>query len=103
MELQDRINLHRRMAEGYHDAYKQLQARGKAVYPPEWKFAPDAVYFSVYFSGGEAAPIGEQMAGDAVTEMVSKEAKVYSAALPDWGPLDFKCFPSDIGFVTRTL
>jgi hypothetical protein len=91
------------MAEGYHSAYKELQSRGQTVYSEEWRFAPEAEYFSPYFSGGKSYPMGQMRRHTPLTESASKEAKVYSAALPDWGPIEFLCFPSDIGFTTRTL
>ena len=92
------------MAEGYHAAYERQHERKEAIYSKEWTFADEAVYFSVYFTGGRAVPIGElsKSHGMSMTDAAALEAKAYSAALPDWGPVEFKCWPSENGFVMRT-
>lgn len=104
MNLAERIALHRRMAEGYHHAYANQTADGGAVYSEEWQFAPDAVYFSTYFTGGQAVPIGEisQSSGVSMVEGAALEARVYASVLPDWHPAEFACWPADNGFATRT-
>jgi hypothetical protein len=104
MNIAERLALHRRMAEGYHGAYERQHEQGDAVYSEEWKFADDAAYFSVYFTGGQEVPLGEiaNASGASMTDGAALEARVYSAVLPDWGPLEFMCWPSDVGFVTRT-
>jgi len=104
MNLEERIALHRRMAEGYHDAYMRQDERGDAVYSEDWNFADDAVYSSQYFSGGKDVLIAEMMksTGKDIHQGAKLEAKVYSDVLPDWKPVDFICFPSDIGFSMQT-
>ncbi|MBP2045163.1 hypothetical protein [Methanobacterium aggregans] len=37
-----------------------------------------------------------------VSTSATMEAKAYSLRLPDWGPAEFKCWPSDNGFVMKT-
>ncbi len=104
MNLEQRIAHHRRMAEGYHKAYESQDESEGAVYSDDWKFADDAVYSSVYFSGGKDVPIGEMMKtiGVDIRLGAKMESKVYSAVLPDWRPVKFICFPSDIGFSMQT-
>ena len=104
MKLEDRIALHRRMAEGYHAAYEHQHDRKDATYSEEWKFADNAVYYSLYFTGGKALSIGElsKSTGMSMTDGAALEAKAYSAVLPDWGPKEFKCWPSENGFVMRS-
>jgi hypothetical protein len=104
MKIEDRLALHRRMAEGYHAAYKLQGERQSAIYPEEWKFADDAVYSSPYFTGGQGLAMGEfsKSHGMSMTDGATMEAKVYSAVLPDWRPVEFMCWPSDIGFAMRT-
>ena len=99
LTLEERIALHRRMAESYHAAYDQKAVKEGATYD-EWKFADDAVYFSPYFGQGlihlKTHPIS-------VSVSATMEAKAYSLKFPDWGPVDFKCWPADNGFVMKTL
>lgn len=37
-----------------------------------------------------------------VRESATMEANTYCLSFPDWGPLGFKCCPSDNGFVMQT-
>lgn len=37
-----------------------------------------------------------------VCQSATMEADTYCLFLPDWGPLDFRCWPSDKGFVMQT-
>ena len=92
------------MAEGYHAAYERQHERKNATYSKEWSFADDAVYFSLYFTGGKAVSIGElsKSNGMSMTDGATLEAKAYSAVLPDWGPVEFKCWPSENGFAMRS-
>lgn len=46
--LEDRIALHRRMAEAYYNAYSEKAVKDGATYA-EWKFSDDAIYWSPYF------------------------------------------------------
>jgi hypothetical protein len=102
VNAQERIALHRRLAEGYHEAYLRRAERGAVIYPPEWQLADDAIYWSSYFG---TAPLKQfhRQAGTTQSESASKEADVYAAQLPDFGPVEFMCFPSEQGFMTRTL
>lgn len=104
MNLGDRIALHAKMAEGYHAAYADQHQEDAADLSPAWTFAEDAVYFSLYFTGGKPVPIGElsNANGMSMTDGAALEAKIYSATLPDWGPAEFRCWPAESGFVTRT-
>ena len=65
-----------------------------------WKFADDAKYWSPYFGNHiidlKTNPIS-------VAASATMEAKAYSLKFPDWGPVEFKCWPSDNGFVMKTL
>jgi hypothetical protein len=99
MTLEERIALHRRMAESYYNAYHQQAVKEGTTYE-DWKFADNAVYFSPYFGQGlihlKEHPIS-------VKTSATMEAKAYSLKFPDWGPEQFKCWPSDNGFVMQTL
>lgn len=99
LTLEERIALHRRMAESYHSAYDKKAVKDGATYE-EWTFADDATYWSPYFGKGlihlRTHPIS-------VTNSATMEAKAYSLKFPDWGPIEFECWPSDNGFVMKTL
>ncbi|GEM_PF-705333 len=99
LELKDRITLHRRMAESYHSAYAQKAVKEGATYA-EWEFAEDALYWSPYF-GNEVIQLSKVPIS--VAASATMEAKAYSVQFPDWGPVDFKCWPADNGFVMKTL
>ncbi|MNW37102.1 hypothetical protein D3C74_141350 [compost metagenome] len=99
LKLEDRIKLHRRMAESYHEAYAQKSVKNGATYE-EWEFADDAVYWSPYF-GNELIQLSTTPIS--VSASATMEAKAYSLKFPDWGPVEFKCWPSDNGFVMKTL
>jgi hypothetical protein len=105
MTLEDRIALHRRMAEGYHEAYARRIERGRVQFPPEWRFAEAALYSSAYFGGGRDSPIGKMVnrPGVTISDGASREMRVYAAVLPDYEPVEFHCYPSPEGFVTKTL
>ena len=99
LTLEERIALHRRMAESYRDAYADKAVKDGATYE-EWKFASYAVYWSPYF-GNEEMPLSTLNVS--VATYATMEAKAYSIKFPDWGPVEFKCWPADNGFVMRTL
>jgi hypothetical protein len=101
MNLEERIAFHRHLATGYHEAYKYRKERGGVVYPEEWKLADDAVYFSPYFGSGEMGKFMKD-AGQSMGDGANLEAIVYTAKFPDWGPVEFMCWPSDVGFSMRT-
>lgn len=98
LTLEERISLHRRMAESYRNAYDNKAVKDGATYE-EWNFSDDALYWSPYFGDNvielHSNPIS-------VKASATLEAKVYSLTFPDWAPLEFKCFPSDHGFVMQT-
>jgi hypothetical protein len=98
LNLEERINLHRRMAESYFNAYSKKAVKDGATYE-EWKFSDDATYWSPYF-GNEL--INLKTNPISVSKSAMMEAKAYSEIFPDWGPVDFNCWPSDIGFVMKT-
>lgn len=99
LKLEDRISLHRRMAESYHNAYARKSVKDGETYE-EWKFADDAVYWSPYF-GNELIQLSTTPIS--VSTSATMEAKAYSLRFPDWGPVEFNCWPSDNGFVMKTL
>lgn len=99
MTIEDRVALHRRMAEGYRDAYLRREVSAGATYE-EWKFADDAVYASPYFAHGELLSLRDIAVS--VATAATMEAKAYSVKFPDWKPVEFKCWPADNGFVMRT-
>lgn len=99
MKLEDRIARHRRMAEGYRDAYLRQGVQEGATYE-EWTFAQDATYASPYFIGDEILPLRESAVS--VATSATMEAKAYSLTFPDWKPVDFTYWPADNGFVMKT-
>jgi hypothetical protein len=98
-QLEDRIAQHRRMAESYHAAYDHKAVKDGATYE-EWTFAEDAVFWSPYF-GDQLIKLSEHHMS--VQKSATMEALAYSVKFADWGPAQFKCWPSDIGFVMQTL
>lgn len=100
LDLKDRIALHRRMAEGYFAAYDQKAVKEGATYE-EWKFAADATYWSPYFGADEVIDLGNVPIS--VAAYATMEAKAYSIKFPDWGPVEFKCWPAENGFVMKNL
>jgi hypothetical protein len=99
LTLEERIALHCRMAESYHAAYDEKAVKDGATYE-DWKFADNAAYFSPYF-GKELIQLKTQPISVSASAMM--EAKAYSFKFPDWGPVDFKYWPADNGFVMKTL
>lgn len=98
MTLTERIEHHRRMAESYHRAYEKRTVEDGATYD-EWVFAPHAKYWSPYF-GDNLIDLSEYPMS--VQKSATMEADTYCITFPDWGPLGFKCWPSDNGFVMQT-
>lgn len=98
LTLEDRIALHRRMAESYYDAYSEKTVEDGSTYD-EWKFTIDALYWSPYFGDNEIELYKYPIS---VRASATMEAKVYTITLPDWAPLGFECWPSDKGFVMQT-
>ena len=79
LTLEERIDLHRRMAEGYGVAYAQQAVKDGATYA-EWEFADDATYASYYFLGDETILIKE--ARESVAEAATWEAKAVLGQVP---------------------
>jgi hypothetical protein len=100
MNLEERIAHHGRMAEAYRDAYLRQGVQEGENFETAWKFAPDAVYWSPYFTGDEIFLFSELPAESARASTM--EAKAYSLTFPDWKPADFKYWPADNGFVMKT-
>ncbi len=100
VNLEDRIALHNRMARAYGDAYlRQGVQDGEKKFVDVWKFHPDCMYASPYFTGDEAFKLSEFPRR--VRPCVDHGAKVYSLRFPDWKPVDFKHWPADNGFVMK--
>jgi hypothetical protein len=101
MTLEERLALHRRLAEGYHEAYKRRVERGAVIYPDEWRLADDAIYWSSYFG---TAPLKQfhKQSGATQSESASREAVVYATKLPDFAPVEFMCWPSENGAAWRS-
>ena len=59
MDANDRIALHRRMAESWYDGYRHFPERRELILSDEWRFTDEAVYWSPYFSGGRIHPVGK--------------------------------------------
>lgn len=98
LNLEERIALHRKMAECYRDAYSDKAVEGGGTYD-DWTFAEDAVYWSPYFGDNV---IDLQTHPISVKASATMEAKTYTLTLADWAPLAFECWPSDRGFVMQT-
>ena len=98
MTLEERLDKHRKMAESYYHAYDQKAVKEGATYE-EWTFAPHAVYWSPYF-GDHLIDLDQNPMS--VRQSATMEALSYSITLPDWKPLEFKCWPSDRGFVMQS-
>ena len=101
MHRNARIDLHRRLAEGYHEAYKRRVERGGVIYPPEWRLTDDAIYWSSYFG---TAPLKQfhNRSGASQSDSASREAVVYAVKLPDFAPVEFMCWPSEEGAAWRS-
>ncbi len=100
MNLERRIAHHRRMAEAYRDAYLHQGVKEGEAFVDAWKFAPDVVYASPYFTGGESYPLSEF--GEQSARASTMEATAYSLTFPDWKPASFMYWPADNGFVMKT-
>lgn len=98
MTLEERIKLHRRMADSYYQAYRNDDVKEGKTYE-EWKFADDAIYWSPYFGNNEIELKNHPIS---VKDAATMEALAYSVEFKDWKPLGFKCWPSDNGFTMQT-
>jgi phytoene dehydrogenase-like protein len=98
MNLEERIEHHRRMALGYGNAYLHQVVQEGEEYE-DWTFADDAVYSSPYFTGEEVLKLSE-VPTDAA-EAATMEAKAYSLTFPDWKPADFRYWPAPNGLTMK--
>jgi hypothetical protein len=99
MKIEERVALHRRMAEAYRDAYLRQGVQEGESYEA-WKFADDAEYSSPYFTGDKVLLLREVATDTA--RSATMEATAYALKFPDWKPAGFKCWPADNGFVMKT-
>ncbi len=99
MKIEDRVAMHRRMAESYRNAYLHQGVQDGEKYEA-WKFAADGVYASPYFTGDQVFPLSAFPVDPA--KSATMEAKAYSLKFSDWKPVEFKCWPADNGFVMKT-
>lgn len=105
MTNEARIAQHRRLAESYRNAYLRQGVQDGQEYTDEngqeaWKFAPDAIYTSPYFTGEDVILMSEAMVDTATA--ATMEAKAYSLVFPDWKPTSFKYWPAENGVVWKT-
>ena len=98
MTLEERLAMHKKMAEAYWSAYKTRNVKDGAKYE-DWVFAPHATYWSPYFGNNVIDLDNNPMS---VQISATMEAATYSVTMPDWAPLDCRCWPSDRGFVMLT-
>lgn len=104
LTLEQRVALHRRMAESYGNAYIAKRVGEGATYlesgqQEAWKFADDVVYSSPYWTQDKAHPFSKFPMP--VHDYATIEARAYTVNVPDWGAVDFKCWPADNGFVMK--
>ena len=98
ISLSQRLERHQKMAESYRDSYNKHTVEGGDTYE-DWVFAPHAQYWSPYFGDNV---IDLEVYPMSVRQSATMEADTYRLFLLDWGPLDFRCWPSDRGFVMQT-
>lgn len=96
--LAERIELHRRMALAYYGAYQGRDVQDGQTYA-EWRFAPEAVYWSPYF-GTEEIELATHPVS--VQQSATMEAVAYGVRFTDWGPASFECWPAEDGFAMKT-
>ena len=83
MKIEDRVAMHRRMAESYRNAYLHQGVQDGEKYEA-WKFAADGVYASPYFTGDQVFPLSAFPVDPA--KSATMEAKAYSLKFSDWKP-----------------
>lgn len=98
LTVAQRLDLHTRMAESYHQGYAQRSVQEGQTYT-DWVFAPTATYSSPYF-GSEVIDLTTHPIS--VRESATMEALAYSVRFDNWGPVDFRCWASDHGFAMKT-
>lgn len=96
--IEDRIELHRQMAEDYFKGYDQETVEEGAAYA-SWTVAEGAEYWSPYFTNFETIPL---VSMEDIALSATIEANAYRVRFTDWGPVEFMSWPSDHGFVMRT-
>jgi len=99
MDTEQRVFMHRRMAESYRNSYLRQGVQEGEKYEA-WKFAADAEYASPYFTGDEAWSLSSYPVD--TSKFATMEAKAYALTFPDWRPADFRYWPADNGFVMKT-
>lgn len=101
----ERIAMHRRMAEGFGNSYRSRRDHASADQCTSWNFVEDAVYFSPYFTGGRLIYLRDYTVYRSldISIVAATEEQAYAAEFPDWGPIEFKYWPSDNGFAMKTL
>ena len=105
MNLEERIAHHGQMAESYRNAYLRQGVQDGEEYTDDegheaWKFAPEAVYTSPYFTGDQEFLMSDFPSDTA--QAATMEAKAYSLTFSDWKPASFKHWPASDGFVMKT-
>jgi hypothetical protein len=97
-----RLQLHYTMAQDYYKAYALLAA-GENVTYPSWKLAGGAVYWSPYFTPEVDSSVGRPLTSmGEIVQSATYERMAYLMTFPDWGPVEFECWPSMQGFAMRT-
>jgi hypothetical protein len=99
MDREERVALHKKMAEAYRDAYLRKAVHCGMEYG-HWTFADDALYASPYFTGNQVLKLKEVL--DGAAQVATMEARAYTVNFADWAPAEFKCWPSENGFAMRT-
>jgi hypothetical protein len=107
MNLEEKIALHQRMADGYRDAYLNQGVQDGASYDG-WTFASDAIYSSPYFTGHDVINLGEISGGAdaslilaAMADSARQEARAYSVTFPDWKMAGYTSWAAENGYVAR--
>lgn len=98
MNMDERIAMNRRVAEGYRDAYRNKSVEGGERYQ-SWSFAPNAEYSSPYWTGEKVIVLGEQPIEAGKTAIM--EAKAISLVFPDWTIVDSHIWAADDGFTIK--
>jgi hypothetical protein len=98
MNVEQRVAMNRRIAEGYRDAYLRKGVEEGERYQA-WSFAPGAEYSSPYWTGDEIIILGDQAIEAGKTAIM--EAKAVSLVFPDWKIVDSHLWPSDDGFAMK--
>lgn len=98
MNVEERVAMNRRVAEGYRDAYLRKGVEQGEQYR-SWSFAPGAEYSSPYWTGDEVIKLGEQSIEAGKSAIM--EAKAISLVFPDWTIVDSRIWAADDGFTIK--